>query len=810
MKSILNLLLILIIFNTFIFTQEVVVPGKKPSNTVITYEQYYEKGFTEFGKVAEEIDGLHNVKRGKSSLDINLRGFMKDNINILPNGEKIYGACPNRMDPPSTLTTIEDLKYVEVIKGPYDVKNQGGMGGSIYTEPRDIEIGLKNQVKLQTGSYGENIGSFRSAYGSDSFKIAISGSYQSYYPYKDGKGKSITSVYPDLDHPLVYFPIPATITIDGNSYGTTDLKYKYPYFFPEVASAPSSNRYEYNSRNNLTIKRTANLRLIFSPSPHQEIELQGSYASQNNSLTPYLLMDMIWDDLKRGSIKYTLKNLNETVKKLSIKFYGNEILHDMTDSLRCSSYSSANCVENIFSREYGMRSWAESRINGVKLEAELALVGKTTLGIDQYLRRWNIETTTRMPYPATLTKQIPSKMSGMSGMSGMMSTIQLNYRTQGSLPDVSVNNIGIYAINENEITSRFKQEAGLRYDHYNSKAKKDRRILYNIYYPVNDPILNYQYASYIEAYTIFDAEVYLPQKKPSKEFGEGSGYIKWVYELSQNVKGKLGLGYGVRFPDPQELYFAIIRMGTLQMPDFVGNPFIKPSRNREIDLGISYKKENSMFDLDLFYSNVGNYIIIRNTPDNYLGNFTRDHILYYMPVLTGMTLPAYINSMITTYTGISTASRYGRTYKNVDAILYGGEATLKYELSENYLLKAGLAYTRGINKTENTNLAEMPPLKGKLGIRYTLNNWFTELQGIFANTQSLVDKNIGERRTGGWGIANLLIGYEMEEIKFNAGINNLFNRYYSEHLSYVREPFSTGIRIPEPGRNIFASVEFKF
>lgn len=824
MKQLFKLFIfIYFVYLVSLFSQEhtIIVSEKK-----VKLEEINEKGYLEAAEGLKQIEGVHFTRRGKSSLDLNLRGLSRDNINILINGDKAYGACPNRMDPPSSLIVLDNLDSIEVIKGPYDVKNQGSMGGAIYTKTKDIKDGLENSIKLQTGSYGENQISFRSAYGGSLIKLSVSGSYQGYKPYKDGKGNSTTKIYPDWDHPNAWISIPTNIMINGTMVNLSEFNYEYPNTLPfELITAPSSNRYKYQKRNNLTEKKTADIKTIFVFSPDQELELEGYYFTTNNSLTPYLLMDMVWDEFKKGSVKYSIKNLGENIKTMSFKIYGSEMLHDMTDELRCSSVSSPDCINNQLSRSYGMRSWATSSLNGARLDIETSILQKTTFGIDTYLRKWNIETTMRMPFPMNITKDYP--MTGMSMPSMSMPMTMVNYRTQASLPETSSNNIGFYIENENKITETIKHKTGLRYDIHSAKANKDRRIVYNIYYPGFEPFLQFKYISTIEAYTIFDAEVYLPQKELKREFGEGSGFTKWELNLTKDLIAKFGLGYGVRFPDPQELYFALLRMGTIQSPDFVGNPKLKPTRNRQGDIGLEIKSDSINLSIDAFYSSIDNYTIVRNTPDQHLGNIGRNDLIYHYIIIPSMgMMPSYnfyqyINSYLTNYSGLLLPNmmypygRFARTFKQVDAILYGGEVSLKYRISDQYLAKAGISYSRGINRTEDTNLPEIPPLKGILGIKWIYQQFYVELEGEFANVQNQVDVNIGEKRTPGWGIGNLYVGYELENnknqsIKFLAGVKNIFNRFYYEHLSYLRDPYTTNIRMPEPGRNLFVQLTMNF
>jgi iron complex outermembrane receptor protein len=41
-------------------------------------------------------------------------------------------------------------------------------------------------------------------------------------------------------------------------------------------------------------------------------------------------------------------------------------------------------------------------------------------------------------------------------------------------------------------------------------------------------------------------------------------------------------------------------------------------------------------------------------------------------------------------------------------------------------------------------------------------------------------------------------------------VDNLLDRFYYENLSYYRDPFASGVKVPEPGRNLFAQVKYSF
>jgi iron complex outermembrane recepter protein len=42
------------------------------------------------------------------------------------------------------------------------------------------------------------------------------------------------------------------------------------------------------------------------------------------------------------------------------------------------------------------------------------------------------------------------------------------------------------------------------------------------------------------------------------------------------------------------------------------------------------------------------------------------------------------------------------------------------------------------------------------------------------------------------------------------GITNLWDKQYYSYLSYLRDPFATGVKVPENGRTLYATVTYKF
>ena len=53
-------------------------------------------------------------------------------------------------------------------------------------------------------------------------------------------------------------------------------------------------------------------------------------------------------------------------------------------------------------------------------------------------------------------------------------------------------------------------------------------------------------------------------------------------------------------------------------------------------------------------------------------------------------------------------------------------------------------------------------------------------------------------------------GYTFGSFSLTVGVENVFDRLYAQHLSYMRDPYRSGVRVPEPGRNVFANLSFRY
>ncbi|MFQ5584397.1 MAG: TonB-dependent receptor domain-containing protein [Calditrichia bacterium] len=116
-----------------------------------------------------------------------------------------------------------------------------------------------------------------------------------------------------------------------------------------------------------------------------------------------------------------------------------------------------------------------------------------------------------------------------------------------------------------------------------------------------------------------------------------------------------------------------------------------------------------------------------------------------------------------------------------------------------------MAYTRGQNLEWDKPLPEIPPLEAKLTFRYTYPGglFWIEADGRFAARQERISKSFGETETPGFTVYNLLASIKpWHFLELHAGVRNIFNKTYYEHLNrrYRNQPLNSVVW--EPGRTV--------
>jgi iron complex outermembrane receptor protein len=296
--------------------------------------------------LTKKVPGISQVRRSGIANDIILRGQKKDNINVLIDGAKIYGACPNRMDPPTSHVLTNNIEGVEIIEGPYDVENFGTLSGSVEITSKQPSKAFGGEVNLNLGSWGYRKESVTVSGGSERVRALISVSQESSEQYEDG---------------------------DGNDFSEQQ----------EAVSAPAMTRYtsEYEDLDAYD-KASVMGKLYINPTDNQELMLSYTANRSDDILYPTTPMDALYDDSDIFNMKYSIKQLGDYSKALTFQFYDSQVEHPMSTRYRTGS-GSDSVNEKI--------SYLETHTQGVKIKNAFDMTDSMvmTYGIDMSRRNWN-------------------------------------------------------------------------------------------------------------------------------------------------------------------------------------------------------------------------------------------------------------------------------------------------------------------------------------------------------------------------------------------------------------------------------------
>jgi len=153
-----------------------------------------------------------------------------------------------------------------------------------------------------------------------------------------------------------------------------------------------------------------------------------------------------------------------------------------------------------------------------------------------------------------------------------------------------------------------------------------------------------------------------------------------------------------------------------------------------------------------------------------------------------------------------------RGFRNIDrAALIGVDLGLSYAVREDLTVNAAVAYVHAENEADNTALPEIPPLEGRLGVRYEHAGWGVWLHPTvrLVQSQHRIDSAFGENTTPGFVTADLSAGWRfLDRHELTINVFNLFDKNYYEHMTR-ENPFS-GREVFEPGRVVTVGIRIGF
>ncbi|MFJ4496378.1 TonB-dependent copper receptor [Pseudomonas atacamensis] len=151
------------------------------------------------GDYLKTIPGFALVRNGGTNGDPVLRGMFGSRLNILTNGSMMLGACPGRMDAPTSYISPETYDKLTVIKGPQTVLwGPGASAGTVLfdREPENFgELGTRVNASILAGSHGRFDKVIDAAAGGPQGYMRVIGNTAHSDDYRDGNNDIVASRY---------------------------------------------------------------------------------------------------------------------------------------------------------------------------------------------------------------------------------------------------------------------------------------------------------------------------------------------------------------------------------------------------------------------------------------------------------------------------------------------------------------------------------------------------------------------------------------------------------------------------------------
>ena len=288
------------------------------------------------------------VRRSGIANDVIVRGQKKDNINVTIDGMKVYGACPNRMDPPVSHILTNNIDFIEINEGPYNVEDFGVLSADVKIHTRKPEKEFSGDLNIGFGSWGYKKTALSLSGGTDKVRFLLSTSYENGEQYEDGDGHDFVGQIQR--------------EIDAGKVNTM----KNPQY-----------QDRYKDRDAYT-KKTVLAKMFWNITDNQELKISYTGNRSDDILYPSSKMDALYDDSDLYNLEYSIKDLGAYSKTLNIQLYQSEVEHPMSTKYR-----------EMGKMKY-MTHALTTKMQGAKIKNSFD-VGTHTIstGIDYSLRNWD-------------------------------------------------------------------------------------------------------------------------------------------------------------------------------------------------------------------------------------------------------------------------------------------------------------------------------------------------------------------------------------------------------------------------------------
>lgn len=262
--------------------------------------------------------------------------------------------------------------------------------------------------------------------------------------------------------------------------------------------------------------------------------------------------------------------------------------------------------------------------------------------------------------------------------------------------------------------------------------------------------------------------IFYPAMQRNKTRWLKNGAVKMNYQ-KEKWQFSFGTGYGERAPSVSEGY-GFYLFNSADRYDYIGNPNMVNEKSLEFNISSTFTTSAFTVKAQADYFRIYDYIIGFNHSD-------------FIP----MTI------------GAAGVRMYGQLPV---ANIFNASLTADYKITDALQWSGKMVYRRGA--AGDLNLPQIQPLSYGANLKYQHQQITAELGAEGSIAQTKYGKTFGEIPAVAYTIFNLAAAkqfdFAKQKIVLKAGVENLFDRYYTT--------FADWNRVPRMGRNVFVNVVY--
>ncbi|RKU05595.1 hypothetical protein C6502_21945 [Candidatus Poribacteria bacterium] len=250
-----------------------------------------------------------------------------------------------------------------------------------------------------------------------------------------------------------------------------------------------------------------------------------------------------------------------------------------------------------------------------------------------------------------------------------------------------------------------------------------------------------------------------------RDFGGVSSAVSGIYHWDDHLETGATLMKTFRTPGIEELFSDGPHLAVHSYE--IGNAELGSEDGLGTEAFLRYAAKRLKINLTVFRNQIYGYLIQANTGEKDWGSGAAGWLWIYQ-------------------------------YQGQNAVLEGAEFSVDTEIVPRFQVEASMSYVKGTLTASESPLERIPPLNGKVALRYVTQPLNLHFTARFSDGQHRLGEF--EETTDGYIVydAGIQFAFPVWQLQHQAvvTVENIFDTEYRQHLSRIKSV------MPEPGRNV--------